>query len=479
MAREPTSARWILWLCCVAQFMVILDVSVVNVALPSIREALGFSQIDLQWVVNAYTLTLAGFLLLGGRAADLLGDRRVFIFGLAAFTLSSLVGALADHQLVLIVARGIQGVGGAIVTPATLSIITNAFREGPERNRALAAWSAMGGIGGAVGVLLGGVLTEVFGWRAILLINVPVGIWAAVTAYRLVPEGRERAGEHDYDIAGAVTVTAGLVALTYAIVRTDVNGWGSSKTLIPMAAGLALVAVFLAIEGRFARRPLVPLRIFRSRTLASANVVILFLGASAFSMWFFVSLYMQQVLHYSPIEAGLAFAPMSAMVVLGSAIAGRTAARIGAGRVLSAGMACVGLGMLLFSGVDLHGSYVVHVMLPGLVTACGIGMVFVSGTVAAVTGVDRSETGLASGLVNTSRTFGASLGIAVLATLASARSSSAAAHGAAALVLGYQRAFLVGALFAFAGALVAVAFLSGRVRRPVAAAPAAEARSPQ
>src|SRR5436190_18920640 len=399
--------------------MVILDVSVVNVALPSIREDLGFSQIDLQWVVNAYTLTLAGFLLLGGRAADLLGDRRVFIFGLAAFTGSSLVGALANEQMVLIIARGIQGIGGAIVTPATLSISTTTFREGSDRNRALAAWSAMGGVGGAVGVLLGGVLTEVFSWRAILLINVPVGIWAAVTAFRVVPEGRERTtGERNYDVAGAVTITAGLVLLTYAIVRTDVNGWGSAETLIPMLAGLALIAIFLLIEGRLAKRPLVPLRIFRSRTLSSANVVIFFLGGAAFSMWFFVSLYMQQVLHYTPIEAGLGFAPMSATVVLGSALAGRTAARVGAGRVLSGGMASIGIGLLLFSGVDLHGGYVTNVMIPGLITAFGIGMVFVSGTVTAVAGVARSETGLASGLVNTSRTFGAALGIAVLATLA-------------------------------------------------------------
>jgi EmrB/QacA subfamily drug resistance transporter len=446
--------------------MVILDVSVVNVALPSIRSDLGFSQIDLQWVVNAYTLTLAGFLLLGGRAADLLGDRRVFIFGLAAFTLSSLVGALANAQLVLILARGVQGIGGAIVTPVTLSIITTTFAAGRERNRALAAWSAMGGVGGAVGVLLGGVLTEAFGWRSILLINVPVGVAAAIAAYRFVREGRESTGERDYDLLGAGTITTGLVLLTFGIVRSDVNGWGSPKTLIPIAIGLVLVALFVAIEGRFARRPLVPLRIFRSRTLSTANVVIFFLGGAAFSMWFFVSLYMQQVLHYSPIEAGLGFAPMSATVVLGSTLAGRIATRIGAGRVLSAGMACVGVGLLLFSGVDLHGSYGHEVLPGGLVTAFGIGLVFVSGTVTAVEGVARSETGLASGLVNTSRTFGAALGIAVLATLASARTSSAAVHGPAALVLGYQRAFLVGALFAFAGALVSTAFLSQKVSAP-------------
>src|SRR3954454_6538331 len=224
--------------------MVVLDVSVINVALPSISDDLGFSQIDLQWVVNAYTLTLAGFLLLGGRAADLLGDRRVFIFGLSAFTLSSLVGALANEQMVLIVARGIQGIGGAIVTPVTLSIITSTFNEGPERNRALAAWSAMGGVGGAVGVLLGGVLTEVFGWRSILLINVPVGIWAAVTAFRVLPEGRGRTGERNYDLAGATTITAGLVILTYAIVRTDVNGWGSAQNPISRAVGVLAFCPF-------------------------------------------------------------------------------------------------------------------------------------------------------------------------------------------------------------------------------------------
>src|SRR3954452_3125427 len=459
--------------------MVVLDVSVVNVALPSIRRDLGFSLIDLQWIVNAYTLALAGFLMLGGRAADLLGDRRVFIAGLAAFTFSSLVGALANAQLVLIIARGIQGLGGAIVTPVTLSILTNTFAEGAARNRALAAWSAMGGVGGAVGVLLGGLLTEVFGWRSILLINVPVGLIAGVVAFRLVPESesRERVAERNYDFLGAATITAGLVILTWAIVRTDVNGWGSAKTLVPMALGLALVALFILIEGRFAKRPLVPLGIFRSRTLSSANVVIFFLGGSAFSMWFFVSLYMQQVLHYSPIEAGLGFAPMSVTVVLGSALAGRFAARVGAGRVLSAGMACVGVGLLLFSGVDLHGSYLDQVMIPGVITAFGIGLVFVSGTVTAVVGVNRSETGLASGLVNTSRTFGAALGIAVLATMASARSSSVAAHGAEALVLGYQRAFLFASLFAFAGAFVALAFLSQVKPAPSAAARAAEAQS--
>ena len=460
--------------------MVVLDVSVVNVALPSIRRDFGFSQIDLQWIVNAYTLTLAGFLLLGGRAADLLGDRRVFIAGLTTFTVASLIGALANEQLVLILARGFQGIGGAVVTPVTLSILTSTFAEGAARNRALAAWSAMGGVGGTAGVLLGGVLTEVFGWRSILLINVPVGTAAAIAAFRFVDDSREHSGERNYDLAGAGTITAGLVLLTWAIVRTDVNGWGSLKTLVPMGVGLLLLGIFVLIEGRLASRPLMPLRIFRSRTLTGANVVIFFLGSAAFSMWFFVSLYMQQVLGYSPIQAGLGFAPMGAFVVVGSTVTGRVATRFGPGRVVAVGMVLVGLGLFLFSGIDANGSYATDVLLPGLITAFGLGVVFVSATVSAVAGVRREETGLASGVVNTSRTLGASLGIAVLATLASARTSGVGGHGAEALVEGYQRAFLVGSSFAFAGALVAVAMLAGKVKpaQSAAAVAAADAQSP-
>src|SRR3954453_7736291 len=259
--------------------MVILDISVVNVALPSIRKDLGFSAVDLQWIVNAYTLTFAGFLLLGGRAADLLGHRKVFIGGLALFAFASLAGALSGDQLTLELARGAQGLGGAVVAPVTLSILTTNFPEGPERRRAMGAWGAMGGAGGAAGVLLGGILTDLFGWQSILLINVPIGLGIAWGALRFVPRAvRGPAADHHYDALGAVVVTAGLIILTYAIVRTDVHGWGSAATLLTGGLGIALLAAFLVIEGRLAPRPLVPLHIFQSRTLSASNIVVFFLG---------------------------------------------------------------------------------------------------------------------------------------------------------------------------------------------------------
>jgi EmrB/QacA subfamily drug resistance transporter len=447
---------WTLILCCASQFMVILDVSIVNVALPSIRRDLGFSAVELQWVVNAYTLAFAGFLLLGGRAADLLGRRRVFVFGLALFSLASLAGGLSTSQGMLIAARAAPGLGGAIVAPATLSILTTTFAEGHERNRALSAWGAMGGAGGAAGALLGGVLTEVLGWQWILFVNVPIGIGAALAAQRLVEEGRPApAGRRYFDLAGAITVTAGLVVLTYGIVRTDVNGWGSAATLVTMGAGLALLAAFLFIEGRLSRRPLVPLQIFSSRVLTGANIVVFMLGASVFAMWYFVSLYLQQVLGYTPIEAGLAFLPMTASIIIGSMLAARTVARVGAGTMLGIGMGLTAAGMLLFARVSAQGAYLSDVLVPSLLVAVGLGLSFVPVTIAAVTGVRPQEAGLASGLVNTSRQVGGSLGLAILATLATQRTGQLGA-GAGALTAGYHRAFEVGALFAFAGAVAAL-----------------------
>jgi EmrB/QacA subfamily drug resistance transporter len=476
---DDARKRWILALTCLAQFMVILDVSVVNVALPSIRNDLDFSAVNLQWIVNAYTLTFGGFLLLGGRAADLLGRRRVFLVGLVAFAAASLVGGLSTSQEMLIGARAVQGLGGAIVAPATLAIITTTFDEGYERGRALALWGAMGAVGGSTGVLLGGVLTELLGWQWILFINVPVGIAGAIGAMRFVPESTaDDIGERHYDFSGALAVTAGLVLLTFAIVRTDVNGWGSADTLLVGGAGLALLAVFVWIEGR-TRRPLMPLRIFASRTLTAANLVIFTLGASAFAMWYFVSLYLQQVLDFSPIEAGLSFLPMTGAIIVGSTFAGRLATRLGPGRVLAAGMAIIGVGMLLFTRISPTGSYVGDVLVPGVITTTGIGLAFVPTTIAAMAGVERSDAGLASGLVNTSRQVGGSLGLAILATLATQHTSELAHGGAAtasALTGGFHRAFLVGALFAFAGALTAAALLIG-VRHPRQPAPApADAR---
>src|SRR5919206_3013558 len=362
--------------------MVILDVSVVNVALPSIRDDLGFSATGLQWVVNAYTLTFAGFLLLGGRATDLLGRRRVFIGGLLLFSLASLIGGLASSQGMLIGARAAQGLGGAIVSPASLAIITTAFDDSSDRNKALGAWGAMGGAGGAFGVLLGGTLTDLLSWQWILFINVPIGLAAALLTPRFVEEGRSAAGTRQFDFAGALSVTLGLVAIVYAIVRTDVNGWGSAQTLVVLGIGLALVALFLLIEGRLASQPLMPLRIFRSRPLSAANGIVFALGSAMFAMWFFVSLYLQQVLGYSPLKAGLAFLPMTLTIVVGSTIASRLVARIGVRPLLIGGLLAATVGLLLFARMAADGSYLSDVLAPSLLVAAGLGASFVPATIA-------------------------------------------------------------------------------------------------
>jgi EmrB/QacA subfamily drug resistance transporter len=465
---DDARKRWILVLTCLAQFMVILDISVVNVALPSIRTDLGFSAVDLQWVVNAYTLTFAGFLLLGGRAADLLGRQQVFVFGLLLFAAASLAGGLSQTQGMLVAARAVQGIGSAVVAPATLAIITTTFAEGRERNRSLAYWGAMGAVGGSTGVLLGGVLTQVLGWQWILFINIPVGVLGALAAMRFIPKSRRTvAGERHFDIAGALSVTAGLIVLTFAIVRTDVNGWASAQTLLVAAVGVALLVAFVFIERR-AVRPLVPPRIFASRTLTAANLVVFLLGSSVFAMWYFVSLYLQQVLGYSPIKAGLSFLPMTLAIVVGSTFAGRNAERIGPGRLLTAGMSLIAVGMLLFTRISPDGSWASDVLVPGVISTTGIGLAFVPATIAAVAGVARSDSGLASGLVNTSRQVGGSLGLAILATLATQRTQDLAGSGgvdASALVGGFHRAFLVGACFAALGAITALVLLV-RVRHP-------------
>ena len=456
----------ILVLCCLAQFMVILDVSIVNVALPSIQRDLGFSDVDLQWIVSAYTLTFAGFLLLGGRAADLLGARSVFVAGLLLFGLASLAGGLSSGQVELVVARAVQGLGGAIVAPVTLSVLTVTFAEGPERNRALAAWGAMGAAGGAAGALIGGVLTELLGWQSILFVNVPVALGAAVVAHRVIPSevDRAHAGERHYDLLGALTVTAGLVLLTFGIVRTEVEGWGSAVSLATMAGGLGLLAVFVAVEAR-SRRPLIPLGVFSIRSVTASNLVVFCMGSAVFAMWYFVSRYLQQVLGYSAIEAGLAFLPMTAGIAVASQVAGRLTSRLGPGRVLAGGMALISVGMLGFSFVSADGSFVGDVLVPGVVVAIGLGFSFVPVTIAATAGVERRSAGLAAGLVNTSRQFGGSVGLAVLATVAS---SAATGSTAAGLTQGFHVAFLVGAGFALLGAVIAAGSLSG-VARPVPA----------
>jgi EmrB/QacA subfamily drug resistance transporter len=456
---QPKHPRATLLLACLAQFMVILDVSVVNVALPAIRSGLHFTEQDLQWVVNAYTVTFAGFLLLGGRAADLLGRRRVFAAGLGLFALSSLAGGLADSQGTLIAARALQGLGGAVIAPASLSILTTTFAEGAARNRAVGIWGAMGGIGGSTGVILGGILTDALNWRWILFINVPIGVGAALLARRYITAdpARDHTAERNFDLAGAVSATAGLSLLVLGIVRTSATGWGATSTLAFIGAGLALLLVFLAIEGRFATAPLMPLRIYRSRTLSSANLVVLLLGGATFGMWFFLSLYLQEVRGYSPLRAGFAFLPMTLSIVGASVLASRAVQRIGAKPLLVAGMAAVTIGLFLFTDLAPHGTYAGDVLVPSLVCAIGIGLAFVPATISAVAGVARHEAGLASGLVNTARLFGGALGLAVLATIATSRTDAQLHHAVAsgaALTSGFVVAFAVSAAFALAGALI-------------------------
>jgi EmrB/QacA subfamily drug resistance transporter len=480
--REYEAKRWqALALVCVAQFMVVLDASIVNVALPTIGEALNFSQEDLSWVINAYVLTFGGFLLLGGRLADLLGRRRMFMIGLVLFALASLAGGLAQTDVQLVIARAIQGLGGAIVSPAALSIITTTFREGSERNKALGAWGAVAGSGGAAGVLLGGILTDGLGWEWVLWVNVPIGLIAAWLAPRVIAESRIDTARRVFDIPGAVTITAGLSILVYAIVDAEQSGWGSTKTISLLVASVLLIGTFIAIESRTAA-PLVRFRIFRSRTLTGSNLVGLLLGASLFSMFFFATLYMQQVLGYSPIKTGLSYIPLSFGIMASAAFGSQIASRIGFKPVLIFGMVLTTVALLWWSRISPDGSYLSDVLGPSVVAALGLGFSFVPVTIGAVAGVEEHEAGLASGLINTSQQIGGALGLAILATIANSVSdgpfAAAQAAGdpaamASALTDGFQNAFLVGAAFAAAGLLLSIVFIRSRDSRAMVEDPAA------
>jgi EmrB/QacA subfamily drug resistance transporter len=460
VTRLSQNKKLLLVIVCLAQFMVVLDVSIVNVALPKIGDTLSFSTTGLEWVVNAYTLTFSGLLMLGGRAADLLGRRRVFLSGVGLFAFSSLLCAAASSKGLLVGGRALQGVGGAVMSPATLAIITTSFAEGAERNRALGVWGAMAGLGGSSGALLGGILTDGLGWPAIFSINVPLGIAVVMLGRRVIPEGRNVHATRNFDVAGATLVTGGLFAITYGIVRTDTLGWGSAGVVAPLAAGAALIGLFALVEGRFADAPLVPLSVFRMRQLRGANIAIFLMYAAMFALWFFLTLYLQQVLGFSAIEAGLSFLPMTLSVVAGSSIAPRLISRFGVRPAVSGALLVATAGMLLLTGVRPDGTYPAQVLPGGVLTMLALGVALVGSTIAAVQGVPESQTGLASGLLNTSRLMGGALGLAVLGTIAAnhTRSVTAASH-AAALSDGYGLAFTVGAGFTVAGALVAAVML--------------------
>src|SRR5215204_786595 len=463
--------KWLaLALLALTQFVIVLDASIVNVALPSIGESLQFSQDDLSWVVNAYTLTFGGFLLLGGRMADLLGRRRMFISGLVLFAGASLAGGLAQSDVWLIAARAVQGLGAAILSPAALSIITTTFAEGAERNRALGVWGAVAGSGGAAGVLLGGLLTEYAGWEWVLFVNVPIGLGAAVAAARLLPESRNSGARH-FDVAGAVTVTAGLTLLVYTLVDANDAGWLSTQTLGLGAVALGLIALFYVIESR-SKAPLVPFSIFRQRTITGTNVVALLVAMALFSMFFFVSLYMQLVLGYDALEAGLAYLPLAVGIIVSAGVASSLVTKVGFKPVLIAGLVLTAIGLVWFSQVSVGGNYVGDILFPSLLAAVGLGFAFVPMTIGAVSGVSAQEAGLASGLINTSQQVGGALGLAILASIANSRTDELmqAADGAQsalpyALTEGFQIAFIVGAGFAVVGAILSATLISGKESR--------------
>ena len=469
-ALSQRSKTFALLLLAMTQFVVVIDASIVNVALPSIGRALSFSRADLSWVVNAYTLTFGGFLLLGGRMADLLGRRRMFMVGLVVFSLASLAGGVAQSEGWLIAARAVQGLGAAIVSPAALSIITTTFAEGAERNRALGIWGAVAGAGGAAGVLLGGILTSGLSWRWVLFVNVPIGLSAALLAPRTLVESRAQEGPSTFDLPGAVAVTAGLSLLVYAIVDAVNVGWGSSRTIMELAGAMILLAGFVIIELR-TRQPLMPFSIFRLRTLRGADIVGLLIGMSLFSMFFFISLYLQNVLHYSPIKTGISYLPLAVGIILSAGIASQLVTRVGFKYPLIAGMLFIAGGLLWFSQVPaVGGSFASDVLGPSLLAAIGLGFSFVPVTIAAVTGTRPHEAGLASGLINTSQQVGGALGLAILATIANSRTQSMFHAGvrnpAVALTKGFDLAFLIGAGFALAGAALTLVLISSRDSRP-------------
>jgi EmrB/QacA subfamily drug resistance transporter len=437
------------------------------------QRELGFSTATLQWVVNAYALAFGGFLLLGGRAADLFGRRRVFLAGLGLFSAASLLCALSHTEGMLIAARSLQGLGAAVLSPATLTILTTSFTEPRERARALGLWSAMAAVGGASGALFGGMLTEWLSWRWIFYINIPIGVVTILVARFALGESRVEADRPSLDILGALTVTGGLMALVYAIAQTDNHAWGSADTLAPLGLAIVLFAAFAVIETRLARVPLVPFRLFSSRSLVGANLVMLLVGGAMFSMWLFQSLYLQEVLHLSPLATGVCFLPQTAAIAIGAQVSARLVPRLGPRAPLMVGVVLSTVGLAWLSRISPTGSYVGDVLGGSVLATLGMGLSLTPLAFAAMSSVRPAETGLASGLLNTSRQVGGSIALAALATAAAAESHAllagtapTAAHVSAALTAGFGRAFGIGALVALAGATCTL--IIPPARRPAA-----------
>ena len=477
MATSSERKRWlVLAVMVAAQFMVIVDVAVVNVALPAIKHDLHFSQESLQWVITAYSILFGGTLLLGGRLADLLGRKRLFMTGVAVFTLGSLLSGLAWSEGALIVTRGLQGLGGALLAPAALSIVVTTFREGHERNIALGVWGAASGLGGAVGVLLGGVLTSYLSWSWIFFVNLPVGAAVLAITPWLVGESRAALAHRHFDVFGGTSITAGLMVLVYAITRASQHGWSDGVTLGLLAAAAALIATFVGIEAR-SPAPLLPLRIFRLRTLTAANAAMLTIGATAFAQLFLLTLYLQQVLRYSAINTGVAFIAITVTIIAFSNVGQALTTRRGPRAVLSVGLLLSAAGGVLYAQMPAGGHYFWDVF-PGLIlSGIGLALSFTPVTIASLTGVKPADAGVASGLINTSRQIGGSIGLAAVTTIAAtasthyARSHAVLASSGPALTHGFQVAFYALAGVTLAGAALAAAFLESKPKAAPEAMP--------
>ena len=469
--------RWlVLAVTVAAQFMVILDVSVVNVALPSIKDDLHFSQEGLQWVITAYSILFGGMLLLGGRLADLLGRRRLFMSGVAVFTLGSLLSGVAWSEGALIVTRAVQGLGGALLAPAALSIVVTTFREGHDRNVALGVWGAVSGVGGAVGVLLGGVLTSYLSWSWIFFVNLPVGVAILAVSPWLLLESRAAVGHRHFDVFGATSITAGLMVLVYAITWASQHGWGNGVTVGLFATAATLIVAFVAIEAR-SPAPLLPLRIFRLRTLSAANATMLMVGAAAFGQLFLMTLYLQEVLRYSALKTGVAFITITVTLIAVTSVAQKLTTRLGARPVLSAGLVLTAAGGVFYARMPADGHYFWNVF-PGLfLSGVGLALTFVPVMIASLTGVQPADAGVASGLINTSRQIGGSIGLAAVTTIAAtagshyAQSHAVPAFSAPALTHGFQVAFYTLIGVALVGAAIAAAFIESKPKAAPLATP--------
>ena len=466
---QTDNRRWIaLAVIVLAQFMVVLDVAIVNVALPSIKTDLNFSEQNLQWVITAYSILFGGVLLLGGRLADILGRRKLFIAGIALFTVSSLLDGLAWSEGSLIAFRALQGLGAALVSPAALSILTTTFAEGRERNRALGIWGAVSGSGAAAGVLLGGALTSAFSWSWIFFVNVPVGLLVLVLSPLLLRESRADLADRHFDVSGAAAITGGLMLLVYSLTRATTHGWGSGSTIVLLAVSAALIVGFLVIELR-SRAPLLPLGIFRLRTLSGSNVTGLLLAAALFSQFFLLTLYMQQVLHYSALKTGVAYVGITLTIIIVSAVAQALVTRIGVRPLLPIGMALAAVALVLYARLPVHGHYFTDLFPAFLIGGVGMALVFVPMSIGALTGVRADEAGIASGLINTSQQIGGAIGVAVASTIAAtytnhyvhAHPGSTAVSGVA-LTHGFAIAFWVLAGIAVAGGALGTLLVESR-----------------